>query len=256
MIKINLLPPELIGKKKAKKISARPSASLTVYLILIPVYLITLLILYRVYDTKTSSKRELDQTTKKLEKLKKDKSSQEEKFRDLKETFSLLNDQIEILRALDPPNRLLWSEKINMISELIPKGVFLTSIKVTEKVEQLETAESKKRQVEWNAQGKDKKGTPPEIVKKPVIRQTLEMEGITYSEKGGSEERLALLVQFHQALKTFKWKNHYGEDRAFMDNFNPEIKFKDIQDSKVLDKEVSKFTFIITTKPFSAELSK
>ncbi len=256
MIKINLLPPELAGKKKAQRISTGPAPSFLSFLILIPVYLITLGIVYKIYDAKITSAKTVDNAQKKLERLKKQKVEQEQKFKDLKETYSILNDQIEILRSLDPPDRLLWSEKLNMLSELIPKGIFITSMKLSEKVEQIETAESKRRQVEWNAQGKNKKGPAPEVIKKPVARQTFEMSGVAYTDKPGSEEKLDLIVKFYQSLKDFQTTNHKGQVRKFMDNFNPKVNFKDLQETKILDRSVYKFTFIMTTKPVTADIAK
>lgn len=253
MIRINLLPPELAGKKKAHKV-AKPAPSIIVLLILLPVYFITFFVVYKVYDLRATSFYELEQNKKKLERLKKQKADNEKKYTDLQETYSILNEQVEILLALDPPDRLLWSEKINMLSELIPKGVYLTSVRVSEKVEQVETSESKRKQAEWNAMPKEKRGTAPEIVKKPIIRQTLEMDGITHSEKGGSAERLDLIAMFYQALQTFATTNNHGKKAAFMDNFNPKISLKDIANTKISDVEVSKFTFTITTKPFTTDV--
>jgi len=255
MIKINLLPPELIGKKKPAKISVRPTPSFMVIALLIPIYLITFFVVYKFYSTRTRSNKEIRDLKTKLEKKKKQKSEQEKKYKNLRETYSLLQNQVEILRALDPPNRLLWSEKLNMLAELIPKGVYLTSIKLTETVEQIETAESKRRQAEWKSVPKEKKGEKPEIIKRPVIRQTLTLDGITYAEKGGAGERLELIVRFHTALRNFQWQNHRGETRRFIDHFDPKITFKDIRNAKISNVEVSKFTFILITKPFSAEVS-
>ena len=44
--------------------------------------------------------------------------------------------QLEVLSNLDPPDRLLWSEKLNLVSDLKPKNLYLMEIEVKESVKE------------------------------------------------------------------------------------------------------------------------
>ena len=171
----------------------------------------------------------------------------EKQYADLKKRMELTSNELEILRALDPPNRLLWSEKLNMLAELIPDGIYLTQIKLTESVSEVQTKESRQRYNEWVKKGK--KGKAPKIVKKPIITQRLFLYGVARAET--PEDRLRLVSKFSEALKNFKWKTPKGEIHSFYEHFVGEIDTRELVATRVEGIPVTRFTFILKTKPFS-----
>ena len=63
-----------------------------------------------------------------------------QQIRDFEE---VVNNQKEVLRTLDPPDRILWCEKINMLANLIPSNVFVSQIDINEVVVMVETDQSR-----------------------------------------------------------------------------------------------------------------
>jgi Tfp pilus assembly protein PilN len=246
MIKINLLPPEIIGRKRKER-PLVPKTSTLIILIIILSYVLVAAEAWWVYNKNAASQNEIAALKAERDAKKKDIEKISKEFKELKALKELATNQIEILNSLDPPNRLLWSEKINMLAELIPRNVYLTAITMTEKVDMIITAESRRRIDEWE-KGNKKTPKPPEI-KKPVITQTLRLSGITYDEN--SEERLQRVVDFYYALKDFSTKSASGQVRRFMDNFRDDIQIAPIASDRVEGVTVHKFEFAITTKPIT-----
>ena len=88
-----------------------------------------------------------------------------------------------MLNVLDPPNRLLWTEKLNIISDLRPENIYITQLEVTENVNQIETVASKRAIADWDEAKED--GEPletprPRPVKVPIITQELTLTGVSY----------------------------------------------------------------------------
>ncbi len=247
MIKINLVPAELAGKKRREKIAA-PKPSLIVTLAIVGLFVLVVCEGLLMYRAKTASDNALKAATSEHEEVKGKIDGLEGEYQSLKDIKALVANQIEILNSLNPANRLLWSEKLNMLADLIPPNVYITDLLMTESVNNVETLESQQRRREWEKAGK--KGTAPSVVKKPVIKQSLRITGITFAEN--SERRLQLVLDFLNALQKYSYQTASGESRRFMDNFDDLIKIVKIPTVVVQGIEVSQFIFIITSQPLSS----
>jgi len=251
MIKINLLPPEMAKSKRERVgIAAIPSSATPfVAVILIVAYIIVGAFAYRIINAKRIRDNEVKQLTQEREKLKKEVQDKQVKFRELMELKTLVTNQLEILGALDPPNRLYWSEKMNMLADLVPKGVYLTNITVSEQIAETETEASKQRRATWVQSGS--KGAAPPVIKKPVITQTLNIAGITWSDD--PEQRLQLIIRFHDAMKNYSYVGHNNQERHFMDNFENLIRIDPTYVDSVSARTINRFRLILRTKPFTSK---
>lgn len=258
MIRINLLPVEA-RKRRGVKRAIPPEAGLppvpkeggvsaVVIGILIICFGLVGFLGFMIYKQKVADEQLLQEKKKAVAEYEKKIKDIEQKYADLKKRMELTSNELEILRALDPPNRLLWSEKLNMLAELIPDGIYLTQIKLTETVSEVQTKESKQRYEEWVRKGK--KGKAPKIVKKPIITQRLFLYGVARAET--PEDRLRLISKFSEALKNFKWRTHKGEIHSFYEHFTGEIDTQEIVATRIEGIPVTRFTFILKTKPFSS----
>jgi Tfp pilus assembly protein PilN len=248
MIKVNLLPQELAGRKRKEKIGA-PKPSIIVVLVVGALFVLVALEALLVYRATASSTNELKQTVSERDAIQKKIEALETQYKTLKEIKAMVANQIEILNSLSPPDRLLWSEKLYMLADLIPSNVYITDLRMTENIESVETLESQQHRMDWEKAGK--KGTAPPVVKKPIIKQSLQITGITYAEN--SEKRLQLVLDFLNALQNHSYRTASGEVRRFMDNFDDLIKIVRIPTVVVQGVEVSQFTFIITSRPLSSQ---
>lgn len=248
MIKINLVPPEFAGKRRKEKIAA-PKPSFIVTLVLVGLAALVVCEGVLVYRARAASEKALKAAISERDDMQKKIEALEGEYKALKEIKDLVANQIEILHSLNPPDRLLWSEKLNMLADLIPPNVYITDLRMTENVENVETLESKTRRAEWEKAGKE--GTPPAVVKKPIIKQSLQITGITFAEN--SEKRLQLVLDFLNALQRYSYRAPGGEVRRFMDNFDDLIKIVKIPTVLVQGVEVSQFTIVITSQPLGSQ---
>jgi Tfp pilus assembly protein PilN len=250
MIRINLLPPEQIKVKRDRfKIVAGPSsATPIVVIILVLVYLVVGGFGYWVYKAKKQKDDEIKKLTSDRDKLTKTIKDKQAEFKELMETKTLLANQLEILSALNPPDRLFWAEKMNMLADVVPKNVFLQTIEVTEEIYDIETNESKANRAKWVEAGS--KGPSPPVVKKPVITQTLSVAGITWADD--PEQRLQLIIRFHDAMKSYSTTGISNEPRRFMDNFEDLIRIDPTYVGAVAGRTITHFKLILKTKPFTS----
>ena len=134
-----------------------------------------------------------------------------------------------------------------MLADLVPKGVYLTNINVSEQVSEVETNESIKRRQTWIQEGK--KGPPPPVIKKPIITQTLSVAGITWADE--QEQRLQLIIRLHDAMKSYSKRELDGKIHRFMDNFEDLIRIDPTYVDTVAGRTVNRFKLILKTKPFT-----
>jgi Tfp pilus assembly protein PilN len=248
MIKVNLLPAELAGKKRKEKVAA-PKPSFIIMVVVLALFVLVALEALLVHQAKASSDSNIEALISERDDIQGKIDDLEDDYQALKEIKALVGNQIEILNSLNPPDRLLWSEKLNMLADLIPRDVYVTDLRMTESVEDVETLESQQRRAEWEKAGK--MGTPPAAVKKPVIRQSLQITGITYAKN--SDKRLQLVLDFLNALQGYSYRTPDGQVRRFMDNFDELIRIVKIPTVDIQGVEVSQFIFIITSQPLSAQ---
>ncbi|MEQ8820074.1 MAG: hypothetical protein RLY93_07490 [Sumerlaeia bacterium] len=172
---------------------------------------------------------------------------------DLARTLSVLKTQYVVLQALDPPDRLLWSRKLNVLPMYVPGGIFLTDITVTENVKEVELPESRRRYADWEKN--DKKGTPPTRTFKPVITQQMSLKGVSFVTEGGSSERIRKIIDFYNDLRdkkvTLEWN---GEEVNFMDKFKDEEAFSDFESVEIDKRQCTKFAFNFTTRELNTQV--
>lgn len=129
MIEINLLPEEMRKVKLIREMRFLNKKSLIIglgCLVLFHIFLCTLA---------ASSERRMVR----LEQNWQDMGSQRKIIMALKQELSEINKKIPLIEGLIS-NRILWSEKLNLISNLLVGGVWLTNLSLVEK--QVSTAET------------------------------------------------------------------------------------------------------------------
>lgn len=168
--------------------------------------------------------------------------------RQIRRMREVLNNQWEVLQALDPPDRILWAEKLDMLANLMPPNVFLTNIEVTENLVEVETQASIRNRRRWERN--DKQGPRPPVVKKPVITYRLVLKGLTTGSD--NVEQFDNVLKFHQALVNHERVDEDGVKRAFMDGFNPNIEFESVRATLYQGFPVNEFSFRMRTKPSSS----
>ena len=207
--------------------------------------------------------RNLADSDKNLKAVNAKVDKKKEQLGDLAEIEKLGQDRLEVLSVLDPPDRLLWSEKLNLISDLRPPNVYIRLIKLTEEEDKIETVASKKARSNWEKnkeKGIKPKKPKPAKVYRPLITQTLKLYGYSYAPQSGSanpeEQAIQSFLDFQEALATHI-ANDAGSNsvtatkRSFMHGLDPvkEIEIGEWKKQKVGDRVVISFEFSMKTKP-------
>ncbi|MCX7013976.1 MAG: hypothetical protein NTW86_15725 [Candidatus Sumerlaeota bacterium] len=172
MIRINLLPEELTGRR-ARAAAAGPPPSWLVFVPIVLFVLVDVFLFWKVFNARSAAAAATKSMQAELADKEKTRDSKLKSFQELRDLKAKLDNQIEILRQLDPPDRILWSEKLNMLALAITPEAFITELTLTEKVTEVETEESIKRRQAWDNDKSEKKGPAPKEVKVPIITQTL-----------------------------------------------------------------------------------
>jgi hypothetical protein len=142
---------------------------------------------------------------------------------------------------------MIWSRKLNMLPMVVPEGIYLTQIEVTQRVTEKESAESIKRRNDWM---KTKKGPAPPTEKFPVYTQTLVLQGIAYVPDGTPAQRLDQIVLFNRRLRDGRYKVPFDkEPMSFMDGFRPDILPSPVSPGRMAGRDVSLFRFTLNTRP-------
>jgi hypothetical protein len=157
----------------------------------------------------------------------------------------VLNNQWELLQALDPPDRILWAEKLDMLANLMPANVFLTDIVVHENLVEVETESSIRARRKWEAN--DKKGPRPPVRKKPIITYVLNIKGLATGSD--NVEQFDNVLKFHQALVNHQYVDDKDVKRRFMEGFNPNIEFESVRATLYQGFPVNEFSFRMRTIP-------
>jgi len=254
MIKVNLLPQELLGKGPAKASSSSQGGFLVGLVTVAVLLVVTSLFGYSMISRNNAveAKRKAEAELKKHDA---DLKALREEYRKIEEGLAVMQNQKAVLEALDPVDRLLWSKKLNMLPLLVPENLFLTDIVVKETVTEDETPESLKATADWVAGGR--KGVQPPKVKIPVINQSMEITGLAYSPDNKSEERLRRITLFRNNLEKSEVKIPYtGKEERFITGFQrgAGIGISPIELTAIEGRDVSKFTFSIPVEPVKINL--
>lgn len=255
MIQINLLPgTENKGKAKGKgPVKEGPSGGAFEGFLILMFGLVVFSAVGAAGYTSWSSVHEekvkferLDAQKKAVDKEVSTLSPQAKEIAHMRDVF---NSQWEVLQSLDPPNRILWCEKINMLANLIPSDVFLTKLDLTEQVVDVETQASIDARTKWESAGK--KGEKPPVAKRPVISYTLRLTGIATG--ADNVEQFDNVIKFHDALIANESVDAKGAKHHFMDNFDPNISFETVQANLYEGQPVNQFTFRLQTKAIGGD---
>jgi len=257
MIRINLLPEKEVKQRRAaERIGpARQVSPLTMLIIAAVVVLLGSFYYFGVQRRVASRKVAEDSLNEQVNRLTKEIAKRKEGAMKLQEAERITKSMLDIVYALDPENRLLWSEKLNQLSDLLPQNVYISRLIVTEAVSKKETASSKRQHDQWvaeqKAQGKKttgkaaQAGAPPTVYY-PEIVQTLQLTGIAYSES--DSERIRLINEFYNNL--LRGSNEAAKISAdFMKGFAKQIDFGGAIPRVVGGRGIAEFSFTLRSKP-------
>lgn len=256
MIRINLLP-EAAGKKPGRRPAAAGAAggggNSAGGLVIGMLGLVLFGVAGAIFVYSGSQVREAqgryDKTIANQKRLNGEINKLSDKAKEIQGMMELFSKQYEVLQALDPPDSILWSEKVNMIAELMPKDVFLTDIKIVEETREVQTEASIKAVKEWEDAGKT--GDKPEVIKKPIVTYTMTLAGL--ASGADNKEQFANVLNFEQALQKYESKDNWGRPRQFMQYFNTEIGIEFIE-ATLYEQEypVNRFNFVLRTIPVTS----
>lgn len=253
MIKINLLPNEGGARRAGAKPKRKGSGALTPFVAVMVLLLAGAGFMgWRVYEKAAASKAELESHKQKLAKLEEELKRREREFRAQFAEAEETEQKYAVVRALNPTNRLFWSEKLNQIARAQTKAaVYLDEIRMDERVEEVETPESIERRRIFDEKVKAKKTLPgeqpPKVVKMPVIHQNLTLTGIAYGTN--SPQRLQQIKLFMDALKNLEWERKSGEKTTFLAGMSPEFVQLPQRAVRVGNVDVLSFGFQINAVP-------
>jgi len=166
----------------------------------------------------------------------------------------VVTNQMDVLKSLDPADRILWSEKINMLSNLMPPSVFISELQVSENVEMVETEQSRVAHDKWSKLAPEKRGKEPEAVKRPRIHYLMRITGMSMGTD--SADQGANMLKFHKAMTTYAISDGHGGMRRFMDAFNPNVDFESVEALTHEGQPVTKFIFKLTSKAMGEDTEK
>ncbi len=257
MIRINLIPEKAGARPAAAPTRARPDEAvspLTYLIVLAIVAAIAGYYYFFVYQRLNSKRLEAANAENKVTAITKQIDALREGAEELRKVSSISQSMLDIIYAIDSEDRILWAEKLNQLSDLIPDSVYIRRITVSEQIAKVETAESKKQRTEWQAKqktkGKVRKGATAEGAPTPIyypqITQELKIYGLTYSEN--EAERIRLINEFYDNLKTGTNKDIKAN---FLKGFTGQIVYGDVAPNIVGGRPVAEFSFTLKTLPTS-----
>ena len=250
MIKINLLPQEMIGGKAAGPSPAGANAgSLLVTLVLLLLFATNAIVGFLLFSRWSAASTRHTEISIKAKKAKSDLQDTELRYKDTKGSIERMQKLLKVAQQLDPPDRLLWSRKLNMLPYLVPEGVYLTQIAVTQTTREKDSDESVKARNDW-AKSTDKKKSPqpPPLVKIPVIFQTLTLRGISHVPDGTGVQRLEQITGFHRNMVTQKVQVPFDkEPKSFLDGFINRPVPTSVLGKTLEGREVSVFSYSLIT---------
>jgi hypothetical protein len=226
---------------------------------LVPVFILAMLLVngglgWMAWQNVSASNRQYAEVQLAQRKVKTEISKKMDQAEQIKKYREVVANQMDVLKSLDPSDRILWCEKLNMLSDLVPQNVFLAEVKINEDVKMVETAQSKAAREKWE-QSKDKtKLKEPPMVQKPVISYIVRLTGLALGKD--NVEQMQNVTAFHRAITEFAEKDTRGAAHRFMDGFNNNIEFESVEATTYEGTPVNKFIFKLTTKPMGEDSPK
>lgn len=249
MIRINLLPEELAAGKGGDTPASENAGAVLVAFVLLVLFGANVVLGGYLFMQKRSVENELERARAEASSIRETLRATEDEYRVAKADLERMQELIEVAQALDPPDRLLWSRKLNMLPLLVPEGIYLTKIEVSQRVTERETEDSIRARNEWM---KNKRGDSPTPVRVPVYNQTLNLEGIAYVPDGLDTQRLDQVIRFIRALQEQPVKLPFeAEPTRFMESFRPKIDYAPLTQTTVAGRDVTVFRFNLTANPMT-----
>jgi Tfp pilus assembly protein PilN len=261
MIRINLLPEKEVKRRRrrVKERAAVPTRQVSPMTIVIAVVVFGLVGSYAYFfvHRRLANQREAnDSQRQELARLDKQIEGRKDAVQELKDAEQIAESMLDIVYALDPEDRLLWSKKLNQLSDLLPDSVYITRITVTERIQRKETLASQRRRKEYQEEVRMLRKTQgrrarpsrpaPAPIYYPEVVQTLQIAAIAYSESG--PERIRLIDQFRDHLTSGRHPKR-NLTANFMEGFAGTLDYGDISQAVVGGRNVARFSFILRTKP-------
>lgn len=252
MIKVNLLPSEP-GKRTGpamRKVKLPTSGIVPAMAVLVVVYGAAIFAGYTIYRQSADSKANVEAAEKLKKKTQSRVDEEKAKFQKNMSNWETVEEKYQVAQALNPENRIFWSEKLNMIAlARMDLAVFVTKLTLTEKIEELETAESVKRRDEWKNQKNHPAGQEqePKPIKRPIINQSLLVDAIAYGTD--APQRLRQILAYQNTLSNMTWKREKGTTTTFTSGLKPDLEIRDQKLDKVGGVEVMRFSILCTAEP-------
>ncbi|HNM47858.1 MAG TPA: hypothetical protein PKH51_12630 [Candidatus Sumerlaeota bacterium] len=257
MIKINLLPQEMAGGRAGgASSSGSGSGGALVALVLALIFIVNVAIVGVLFVQYTNAKQRYDTVKAKADKEHAEMTAKQNEYTATQMSYDRMSKIVALDRALDPPDRVLWSRKLNMLPMLVPEGVYTTQLQVVQKASERETQESIKRRNEYEKKKKKGKNPGPAPVpeKVPVYAQTMMISGIAYVPGGTENQRLESIVQFNRNLMSSKKKLPFDKaETSFMEGFQTSVRPSAVRSEKRDGRDVQTFTFTINARPVTVE---
>ncbi len=247
MIEINLLPQDTAARTTTIKTPSENQGMVAVVATLVAVYAVIFVSAFLIYSNLSSVKNKEESLEADNNELKAEIRDLEDEYKELVDALAVAKNQIALLEALDPEERLFWAEKLNILPLLVSDGIYLTSLEVSENVREVETKASREARAQW---AKDKQGPEPPRLTQPIITQTLLMKGVSYVTDGTSDERLGQIVEYINTLRNDTATVPFsGEDVSFMEHFKPQIPYRDVRGNRLQERDITEFTLTMVSNP-------
>lgn len=250
MIQINLLPQDQAKGTATVKTASAGGGGVAVALVLLFAFVVVIAAGGFAFFLQAQSvaKREAKQAA--LTRVQNEIKDKEKAAAEVKATRDALRNQIRVLETLNPSDRLYWAKKLNILPLLMPDGVYLTQLRMTEDIKEVETRESQRRQQEWQRKPARTRGARPAREMLPIITQTLVFEGIAYVPDGTSDQRLDKIIEFISALQSAEVPVPFtNEPTNFMEGFVPRINWDEFGDTRAAGRVVQQFQMSLTSRP-------
>jgi len=242
MLRINLLPEQ--ETRRRREVVAAPAGISPLTILIIVVYS-SLVGGYFYFGVRRplmnlrQQERTLKEKVDGLDKGIKAYQADSEKLGRIQYMARLMSDIVE---ALDPPDRLLWSKKLNQISDLKPENVYVSLIRMTEEI--TEEAKGKPKAAKAPA-AKEAAATATAQLLFPPTFQRLEVRAVTDTEN--ASEVFRLQREFHDNLKTgVNKRDNLTTD--FFESFD-RIEPGNVTRPEVGGRSAYEFSFTLTAKP-------
>ena len=235
---------------------------LTIFVVIIAISLFAGWTLFSNVNEKTQEKKDV---TARLEKNKTNLKKAKTKIAQISKFDQSIEDKYSIVSSLAPPDRIYWSEKLNMLSKARGgRQIYIEKLQLKEDLEFEETKESIKRREEWadrkqqfekqNADSKKKfLELEPKKIECPIVIYSLIISGIASGKD--SSERLETINQYAESLANMRWRRASGQDVGFVDGFDPAYRVLEQQAKNIGGVEVMGFGLAFDSMPMKLSVN-